>query len=281
MKNRLFFLVSASLLAGSPAAFAAKEPEAPVPVMKAPSVQEEQPRQAENQRLYGPSSPSIIPAEQAQGIVERFKAAYEKLGSPRIVFSINRELVDTNSGLKLTGRTEKYEEAKSEAKSEVKTSGENAYAMKEATKPALNDRQTTREVERLFGRAFRASGASLADQKIAADLIGDKPVGNLTGTNDQAAKDREALGKVADVAVEILISSRTITIPGISSDQQVTVPDIQVTAIRLKDAAIIGQAASSDILGRNGGRVAQQFSVQDITEATALALMEDITSSAK
>jgi hypothetical protein len=56
------------------------------------------------------------------------------------------------------------------------------------------------------------------------------------------------------------------------------VPDIQATAIRLKDAAIVGQAAASDIIGRGGqaGSVVRQFSVQDITEATALALMEDM-----
>jgi hypothetical protein len=56
------------------------------------------------------------------------------------------------------------------------------------------------------------------------------------------------------------------------------VPDIQATAIRLKDAAIVGQAAASDIIGKGvpAGRVVRQFDVRDITEATALALMEDM-----
>ena len=56
------------------------------------------------------------------------------------------------------------------------------------------------------------------------------------------------------------------------------VPDIQATASRLKDSAIIGQAAASDILGKGAqaGRIVQRFDVRDITEATALALMEDM-----
>ena len=63
-----------------------------------------------------------------------------------------------------------------------------------------------------------------------------------------------------------------------SGDTTVAVPDIQATAIRLKDSAIVGQASASDILGKGvqAGRVIRQFDVRDITEATALALMEDM-----
>jgi len=327
MKTRLTLLTSC-LIAITPLGVlrAEKEPEAPVPVtVIVPAPAETQSPKAENQRLYGPSGATIIPAEQARVLIDKFKEAYAKLGNPRMLFFINRELIDSSSGLKLSGRTEKYEETSSATKSDVekmtgtvsptapqtqinvtvgdtthsgsqlpkgkaevtkqtnKTSGENTYAVKEATKATLADRQTGREVERLFGRAFRAAGVALADQKIAADMLGDKPLGNLTGTSDQAAKDREALGSVTDVVVEILVSSRTITVPAVSGDQQMAMPDIQATAIRLKDAAILGQAASSDILGkdRNAGSMLQQFDIRDITEATALALMEDMLSSAK
>jgi len=51
--------------------------------------------------------------------------------------------------------------------------------------------------------------------------------------------------------------------------------DIQATAMRLKDARILGQAASSDISGRGG----RNFDVREISEATALALMEDMLTS--
>ena len=48
--------------------------------------------------------------------------------------------------------------------------------------------------------------------------------------------------------------------PYISGDQLVPVPDIQVTAIRLKDAAIVGQASAADVLGKGAeaGRKARQ-----------------------
>ena len=71
--------------------------------------------------------------------------------------------------------------------------------------------------------------------------------------------------------------------PAVSGDQTLTVPDIQATAIRLKDAVILGQAAASDVLGKDvqAGRMVSTYSVQDITEATALALMEDMLGSAK
>jgi hypothetical protein len=142
------------------------------------------------------------------------------------------------------------------------------------------DKQTVRDVERLFGRPLRAGGARLADQRVAASLLADKPLDHFTtATNEAARKDREALTKIADVVVEILVSSRMIKVVNISGDTYQDVPDIQATAIRLSDSAIIGQASATDVLGKDkvAGRVARQFDVRDISEATALALMEDIT----
>jgi hypothetical protein len=230
------------------------------------------------QRVYGPSGDTLIAREAANGILERFRKTSQTDGAPRIVVYVNRALVDTNSGLKLTGHTEKYYK---EGEAVSKTSGENTYAVKDAPAFTLADQQTVREVERLFGRAFRNAGATLADQKSAAALLEDNPGHRLVG--DQAAKDREALAKVADVAIEVLISSRSLTVTELSGDKTYSVPDIQATAIRLKDSAIIGQAAASDILGRGAqaGNVVRQFDVRDITEATALALMEDMLTGKK
>ena len=75
----------------------------------------------------------------------------------------------------------------------------------------------------------------------------------------------------------MLVASRSVVTPAVSGDQAQTVPDLQATAIRLKDAAIIAQAASSDVLGRDrdAGRLARMHDVREITEAVALALMED------
>lgn len=253
-------------------------PPAPPPVVQAVPAAMPPLAQAGQQRVYGPSSDTLITRQSAEGILDGFRKVYNKTDSaPRVVIYVNRALVDTGTGLKLTGHTERYE--KSDAG--TKTSGENTYKVKEGVAPTLADMQTVREIERLFGRAFRQGGAMLADQKSAVALLEDNPGHRLVG--DQAAKDREALGKIADVAIEVLISTRNLPVVEVSGDTMQPVPDIQATAIRLKDSAIIGQAAASDILGRDAqaGRIARQFGVRDITEATALALMEDMLTGKK
>jgi hypothetical protein len=224
------------------------------------------------QRVYGTAGETLISRQTAEGVIDGFRKAYPTGAAPRVVVYVNRALIDTGSGLKLTDRTEQFE--KSEGSS--KTSGTNTYKQRDGAAPALADQQTVREIERLFGRAFRNAGAQLADQKVAAALLPEDAGAHLVG--DGAAKDRKALSEVADIAIEVLISSRNITVPEISGDASYPVPDIQATAIRLKDAAIVGQAAASDVIGKGvqAGRVVRQFSVQDITEATAIALMDDM-----
>ena len=309
------------------------QPEPPVPIKQGYPVQYNQPAvetPQTQQRLYGPVGALIAP-DKAKQVVDTFRGTYEKLGKPRVLFFVNRELVDESSDMKLTSRTEHTESVQGEKKSnfetdsnapkpaatgtaqtqvnvavggnaggsdtattpgkgtvESKTSkitAENTYTGGDKTTATLADRQTVREVERLFGRPFRAAGAALADQKIAASLLADKAIDQFVTppTNETARKDREALAKVADVVIEVLVSSRNVTVVEVSGDKVVSAPDLQVTAIRLSDSAIIGQASSSDILGRDqqAGRLVRQFDVRDITEATALALMEDMTLTAK
>ena len=125
---------------------------------------------------------------------------------------------------------------------------------------------------------LRLGGARLADQRIATQLIPSGSLKSLGTEGEQARKDREALQKIADVAVEILISSRPINVQEVSGVRTYNVPDIQATAIRLSDAAILGQATASDIIGKDAyaGNIARNFDVREITEATALALMEDM-----
>lgn len=230
------------------------------------------------QRLYGATADTLIARSAADTIIENFRKAYHKGdGAPRIVVYVNRALIDTASGVKLSSHTEYYE--KSEGSN--KASGTKTYQLKDGTAPTLADQQTVREVERLFGRAFRHAGAQLADQKTANALLPEQAGTHLIG--DQASQERDALSKIADIAIEVLISSRNLSVPQISGDVNYPVPDIQATAIRLKDSAIVGQAAASDIIGKGmqAGRVAQQFDVRDITEATALALMEDMLTGTK
>jgi hypothetical protein len=318
MKAPLFLLTASLLPAFAPAQSTYTPPtagEAP-PVQTAP-FPADQARSADNQRLYAPSGTLITP-EQAGAVIGKFKAVYEKLGKPRLLIYVNRQLVDESSGLKLVKRTERVEAARTETKSDreipaaaapptqvnvnlggaggqaapnvsgkgtseskaEKVNAENTYEARDAKPAPLADRQTVRDLERLFGRPLRLGGAMLADQKAAAELIADKPLSQfIVADNDQARKDREALTKIADVVVEILVSSRQLTVPEVSGDKTFTAPDISATAIRLSDSAILGQASARDVLGkdRNAGRLVRQFDVNDIAEATALALMEDMT----
>ena len=242
---------------------------------------------AENQRLYAPPAALIAP-EAARAVVEKFKPAYEKLGRPRLVFYVNRELVAAEAALVLKSRTEKTEATRTETKGAAESTSEkigatSTYEAGAATQPTLADRQTVRDVERLFGRPFRVAGATLADQTVAAALLADRPFSHFAAAdNDHARKQREALVKVADVVIEVLISSRNVTVPGVAGDQTLLLPDIQATAIRLSDSTILGQATARDVLGgdRDAARL-RQIDINQVAEATALALMEDMAGAAK
>jgi hypothetical protein len=333
MKTSHIFLSATLVVSASFAtatAHAAKEPEPPVPVTQAltPAPASRETYNYE-QRAYGTDG-SIIAPDKARAVLDAFRAANEKLGNPRYLIFVNRELVE-DSGLKLSGRTERTESSRSETNSafesdpnapkpeaaanpqtqinvavgggnagngatstppgkgsadskNIKVSAENTYTSAGKTAPTLADKQTTREVERLLGRPLRYAGAKLADPKVAAALIADRPLDHFTAPTDEAArKDREALAKVADIAIEALVSSRPATVVGVAGDETVNVPDIQLTAIRLSDSAILGQASSTDVLGKDqqAGSLAKKFTIRDITEATALALIEDITVTTK
>lgn len=286
MNSPFFPLVPLALLAAAPLlAQSPRDPQVPVPVNQAPANESSRtlitPPAGENQRVYGPARASLVDAETAKQIADQFRAAYAKDGAgPRVVVYVNRALVE-DAGLRLTARTEKFYESTSKKGGEdaaptttSDVSGENTYSAADASKPTLADQQTVREIERLFGRVFRNAGARLADQKTAAALLADQPGARLAGQH--AAKERDALKQVADIAVEVLISSRNLTVRGVAGDRTYEVPDIQATAIRLSDAAVLGQAAGSDILGGQGSSIARQFGPSDITEATAFALMQDM-----
>jgi hypothetical protein len=279
MNTRAIFLASFVSAFAAPGLLAQDRNGPPPPVVRAPLPPPDIAPGAENQRVYRQPAGMVllIEPETARGIVEKFRAAYGSASAPRIIVYVNRSLVEPGSGPRLTGHTEKYEKTDNS----LKTSGENTYQFREGAKPALADQQTVRDIERLFGRAFRSAGAKLADQKTAVDLFAGKPAESLAG--DQAGREREALTSVADIAIEVLISSRNLAVPGVTGDQVVAVPDIQATAIQLKDATILGQASASDVLGKGAqaGRAAMNFDVNDITEATALALMEDMLTGTK
>ncbi|MDR2676340.1 MAG: hypothetical protein LBC18_16120 [Opitutaceae bacterium] len=240
---------------------------------------------AHDQRLYGDAGAALVSAAQALQIINEFRAACEgALKKPRMLIYINRDLVtppDKNIVVKTTETT-----SARPAGATTTTTTTTIDAARPSAAPAwsLADRQTARDIERLTARPYRAAGATFADQKIAASMLPDSSITSHAGLSrhlvtEDGRKDREALAKVADIVIEVLMSSRSLTMQNISGAQTAAVPDIQMTAIRLSDAAILGQASSLELIGANPP--ASAFDVQAVTEATALVLMQDITATAK
>jgi len=86
-------------------------------------------------------------------------------------------------------------------------------------------------------------------------------------------------GAKIDIALNVLISWRTIQITGFSGEAVTkTVPDVQVTAIRLADGAIIGQAGTVDLIGQRQDSwvTVERVGVPEVMRATALVLLEDM-----
>src|SRR5581483_404287 len=223
MKTRTLILLTALSLPPAALLRADNPPEPPVPVVPAPPSAPAAYPPPDNQKLYGGVQTPLITPDTAKSIVDKFHAAFAQTEGPRFIFYINRELIDADSGLKLTKRTEQTEADRSETANAPAPSSQNekivahnTYETKDAAAPTLTDRQTVRDVERLFGRPFRAAGARLADQKVAASLLADKSFDTFAAVGgDQARKDREALANVADIAVEVLVSSRNVTVTNI------------------------------------------------------------------
>ncbi len=280
MKRGVLFMVAASA-----AVAASRERDPGVPVRQAqPDTSHLSlltPPGGENQKLYGSRRAVLVNDEAAREVTARFRSNYAKEEAPRIAVFVNRAVSDRDGEWRLTERTERFNETTTEKDGEAPTttrdvSGENTYAASETETRSIADRQTEREIERLFGRVFRHGGAMLADARAAAALVGREP--DDERIVQLPTREREALKQVADIAIEVLVSSRPMTVRTLSGDETLDVPDLQVTAIRLDDAAILGQAAASDLLGAGvrAADVVRRFSVADITEATAFVLMEDM-----
>ena len=226
------------------------------------------------QRPQAPGA-ALIPLEQAQAILERFRTNYVRLENPRVLLLVNRPRLAEPTGRRLPERGE------TTPTTGPGTTGTDASRQPgERVELTVADRQSARDIERLFGRPLRFAGVTLVDESIAHPQPVNRPPGEGSGgeAGQVALPEGPALARLADVVVEILVSTRTVTTAEVGGDRTYTVPDIQATAIRLRDGRIIGQATAAEVLGRgpNLGYTARNFSVPDITEATALALMEDI-----
>jgi hypothetical protein len=208
-----------------------------------------------------PSVPlsQIYNAQQAQQIVEDFRAAYIKLGAPRINISVNLPQGTFEVPQLPTvgvGGTPQIDPATGLPMPVGVGGAAPAAAPRIFDTDELSTRQTKREVELLFGRPLRLAGATLIDP---------------------------AQTNLPELTLEILLGEREITVPGINGTKTHTVPDIIVTATRAADGQVLGQATVLDLFPHQAAaaRMLQRYNIQQLTEATALALMKDIASTAK
>ena len=219
------------------------------------------------------SSGLLVLPERAQPVIGQFKDTYARLGQPRVLVFVNRTLVD-GLGLNAPGAG-----AAADAGGGAAPAAEPAPTPTSTASPAptetLVDPETARDVERVFDRLFRLAGVALIDQGSVPVVIG------LTAEKanaDPSAIDRDAVAKVADVVVEVLIAGGSTTLRECGDEAAIVVPDIQATAIRLSDARVLGQVSAVDVLGRGHpvGCKAKESGLREMVEATALGLMEDM-----
>lgn len=208
------------------------------------------------QRQYGPSIAPLVTPVQASNVIRRFEAIYAGWGHPRLLISVNREILDGTAAVESSGTT-------------------NGPVSAAWTPEKLADFQTSREVERLFGYPLRMASAQIIDYQTAADWLSAHP--GLT-----ASDRRIQLMSVADLVIEVLISARPNCEARWPGDVPVAVPDVQATVIRLADSRIMGQASASDLLGSptRATQLTRTHGVPAIVGATALALVEDMAKTA-
>ena len=249
MKNIIFIL---PLLAGC-----FTSPSPPVVTQGAvngvPVFKNQAPPASGEKYVYAESPPvafrQLVSPEQAQRIIEQFKLAYAKMGGPRIDVRVNLPYGNLPA-LPLPGIQQGP--AINPANGLPNPA---AIPQVAGVQPfdagQLADRQTRRDVERLFGRPLRLSGVQLVDPDL---------------TN------------LPEVTFEVLISERNLRVLGISGEKSYKVPDIQVTAIRIADARILGQATVMDLFPQKEQAInlLSRYDNPQLTEATALAMMQDI-----
>ena len=68
-----------------------------------------------------------------------------------------------------------------------------------------------------------------------------------------------------------------------NGEKTYTVPDIQVTATQAADGTIVGQATVLDLFPQptSAARMLMRYDIRQLTEATALSLMRDMSATAQ
>ena len=237
-----------------------------------PIFKNETPKPSPKQFKYaddpGVAVPQLISQNVALSIIDRFKTTYVKLGNPKIALGINQPwgtirpsnyttitnapiIIDPATGLPVNPTP---------LAPAIPLDPNNLnipapiLPAKVFDKDAMADQQTRREVERLFGRPLRMAGVTLIDSETFDNRL------------------------IPEIFIEVLIGKRDIIVAGISGNSTYSIPDIQVTALRLSDAKILGQATVMDLFPNKqlAPTLLRNFDIRELTEATALMLLDDL-----
>lgn len=225
----------------------------------------------------GGATPGAAAARDATG---RFFETYLKLGQPRLLFVVNAEAAARPPQPRFTrrgpGAGERSREARLPGGMATAFVASGAPAAPSAAEPPL----VATHLARQFDQPFREGGARLADPTAVATLMAGKSLTHFTASGSEAARrDRAALAQVADVIVEVVVAQREVVLPVGAAERVGWQPEVQATAIRLSDSAIIGQANSRELVNRQRGRknrAGAADTVEALAQATAQALMESI-----
>jgi hypothetical protein len=255
-----------------------------------------------------------MPVADREGTVQAFRAAYAKLGRPRLLVFVNRELVRDRGEMLAAERTDRSVKTKGDPvpllpSSTVQIGADNRAASSPAAvsgkggeaqtstgvstrraepahrPPAPISEQEAREFEEAFQEPFADAGARFVDQaaaELAQRLFRDPDPNFLTApADDRERREVESLRKSADLAIQLLVRKKSVPILQPSGDDRAEERvSVTATAINLKDGAKLAQVSSDSLFGfnrRHGERLERRYrevTSAEILEQVALAVMQ-------
>lgn len=255
-----------------------------------------------------------MPIPDRDGVVQSFRGNYARLGKPRLLIFVNRELVRDRGELLQTERTDRSIKTKGDpvpllpsstvqigadnratASSPAAVSGKGGEAQtsigvsvrraepQHRPPPAVTEMEA-REMEEAFQQPFADAGARFVDQQtaeLAQRLFRDADPNFLTApADDRERREVESLRKSVDLAIEILVRKKRVTILQPSGeDRSEERISVIATALSLKDGAKVAQVSSDSLFGfnrRHGERIERRYrevTSAEILEQVALAMM--------
>ncbi|MCC7519976.1 MAG: hypothetical protein IT578_12430 [Verrucomicrobiae bacterium] len=247
-----------------------------------------------------------MPIADRAGTVQAFRGTYAKLGRPRLLVFVNREMVRERGEMLQVERTDQSVKTKGDpipltsgytiqfgadnratAPGSAPVSGKGGEAQSASgistrriesayRPPAAITEMEAREFEEIFQEPLSEADARFVDQKtaeLAQRLFRNADPNFLTApADDRERREVESLRAAADLAVEILVRKKTVKILQPSGDDSAEERvSVTATAIRLKDGVKLAQVSSDSLFGfnrRHGDRIERRY--REVTSAEIL-----------